>query len=56
MEENELFAKGLQLLRPRFISSLRLEEGETDKAILHIHIEHEQHSKFMYEENEYPDL
>jgi len=53
MEENELFAKGLQLQRPWFISSLRLEEGETDKGILHIHIEHEQHSKFIYEENEY---
>lgn len=53
MKDKELFTLGLRLKSPWKIRSIELEETTTEKGILHIYIDWEKGSKFLYEEKEY---
>jgi len=54
MQDKELFAMGLGLDQPWRIKSLELEGAENNsKGILHIHIDYEKGSKFLYEGESY---
>lgn len=55
MKDKELFALGLGLDHPWRIQSLELEGAEDNsKGILHIHLDYEKGSKFLFEGESYP--
>jgi transposase len=53
MESSKIFAEGLGIKKPWYISEVKL-EGEFVKKTLHIYLSHEKRSLFVYEGKQYP--
>jgi len=53
MDDKTIFALGIGLEAPWRIKKLELEDAESIKGILHIHLDYEKGSKFIYEGDEY---